>query len=104
MTNDKRDEIIIETHTLVKEQAKQITTLFQSIEGNGQPGLKQEMAKMKQVQTSCMEGRKTRMQLASVFIAAASMITGLNLGGCYAKTETKKPSASCEHPVEGEAK
>ena len=58
MTNEERDRLIIELHTMAKTTEKHISTLFKAIEGNGQPGLKQEVAGLKRSQMECLERQR----------------------------------------------
>lgn len=53
MTNEDR-VMLIETHTMVREQSRQISKLFDSIEGNGSPGVKQRLTAVETKQNTCL--------------------------------------------------
>jgi hypothetical protein len=52
-------ELVVAIDVRQKTMAKQVSTIFRTLEGNGHPGLKQKMAVLESEHEKCMQDRAT---------------------------------------------
>ncbi len=77
LTNERRDELIIEMHGMMKAHTDTIARHDKSLYGNGKPGLCDDMTSLKQIQKSKAAMVAVTLSALGVAIAAGAVIVSI---------------------------
>jgi hypothetical protein len=77
MTNDERDQLILETHDAIILLVPTVENLSTTVWGNGKPGLKEDVAILKTHHEECRRQESKRGGEVANYIALAALLVAI---------------------------